>query len=122
MRFKYFTFNTLSEKSDVFRIHQLYEQLKYSILSDEFPVTEDQALTLGSLQYFIDDCYNKQIFDADPSATEADGDELSTTADITAMLDNLEMDLEGIVLKFSSKILIFDPSFMFVKKIYLDFC
>jgi len=67
-------------------------------------------------------CYNKQIFDADPSATEADGDELSTTADITAMLDNLEMDLEGIVLKFSSKILIFDPSFMFVKKIYLDFC
>ena len=96
VRFKYFTFNTLNEKSDVFRIHQLYEQLKYSILSDEFPVTEDQALTLGSLQFFIDDCHQKQIFDTDPSTSDqADGDELSTTADITAMLDTLEMDLEG---------------------------
>jgi hypothetical protein len=95
LRFKYFTFHTLNEKSDVFRIHQLYEQLKFSVLSDEFPVSEDQALTLASLQYFIDDCHQKQIFDADPSGREDDADQMSTTADITAMLDSLEMDLEG---------------------------
>ena len=63
VRFKYFNFQALSEKNDFIRIHQLYEQLKFSILSDEFSISEDQALTLASLQYFIEDCHRKDITD-----------------------------------------------------------
>jgi len=62
LRFKYFNFQALSEKNDFIRIHQLYEQLKFSVLSDEFNITEDQALTLASLQFFVDECTRKQIF------------------------------------------------------------
>ena len=62
VRFKYFNFQALSEKNDFIRIHQLYEQLKFSVLSDEFNITEDQALTLASLQFFVDECTRKQIF------------------------------------------------------------
>ena len=69
-------------------------------MSDEFPTSEDQALTLGSLQYFIDDCHKKQIFDKE-TKSESDGDELSTSADITAMLNSLEMDLEGMDIIFT---------------------
>ena len=62
VRFKYFNFQALSEKNDFIRIHQLYEQLKFSVLSDEFNITEDQALTLASLQFFVDECNRKQIY------------------------------------------------------------
>ena len=97
VRFKYFTFNTLNEHHDVFRIHQLYEQLKYSVLSGEFEISEDQALTLGSLQYFIDDyCVRNNIFDKDPALrSNDDTDGQSSTQDINDMLQALEMELEG---------------------------
>jgi len=98
LRFKYFNFQALSEKNDFIRIHQLYEQLKFSVLSDEFNITEDQALTLASLQFFVDECTRKQIFDTNNS--QSDGildrtDGHSTSFDIDNMLDSLENELEG---------------------------
>lgn len=97
LRFKYFNFQALSEKNDFIRIHQLYEQLKFSVLSDEFNITEDQALTLASLQYFIDECNRKEIYDTNSSQSETfdhpDGPD--TSFDIDNMLDSLENELEG---------------------------
>lgn len=114
MRFKYFNFQALSEKNDFIRIHQLYEQLKFSVLSDEFNITEDQALTLASLQFFVDECTRKQIFGrgriysnfydriffSDTNSSQSDGildrtDGHSTSFDIDNMLDSLENELEG---------------------------
>lgn len=103
LQFKYFTFSALSEKSDVFRIHQMYEQLKYSVLTDEFPVTEDQALTLGAIQYFIDECHRMGCVDprAKTRQTSLENDQVSTSKDISAMLRALEEDLEGTTLQES---------------------
>merc|ERR1711970_552251 len=97
LRFKYFNFDQLSEKNDFIRIHQLYEQLKYTILSDEFTVTEDQALTLASLQYYIDDCHKKKIVDDSFHIQENnhEKDAHNSSFDIDNMLDNLEIELEG---------------------------
>jgi kindlin 2 len=95
LRFKYFNFDQLSEKNDFIRIHQLYEQLKYTILSDEFAVTEDQALTLASLQYYIDDCHKRKIVDDSFHIQEPERDAHNSSFDIDNMLDNLEIELEG---------------------------
>jgi hypothetical protein len=96
LRFKYFNFQALSEKNDFIRIHQLYEQLKFSILSDEFNISEDQALTLASLQYFIEDCYKRQITD---DSNQSEGNKVTSdhnsSFDIDNMLDSLESELEG---------------------------
>ena len=94
VRFKYFNFDNLSEKNDFIRVHQLYEQLKYTILSDEFPVTEDQALTLASLQYYIDDCAKKKIVDDAFHISEPEK-EHNSSLDIDNMLESLEIELEG---------------------------
>ena len=66
------------------------------MLSGEFEISEDQALTLGSLQYFIDDyCVKNGIFDCDPALRSEENDAHSTTQDIDDMLEALEMELEG---------------------------
>merc|ERR1711953_1268016 len=96
LRFKYFNFQALSEKNDFIRIHQLYEQLKFSILSDEFSISEDQALTLASLQYFIEDCHRKDITDVSSNPSEnKDKSDHNSSFDIDNMLDSLENELEG---------------------------
>merc|ERR1711953_994730 len=96
LRFKYFNFQALSEKNDFIRIHQLYEQLKFSILSDEFSISEDQALTLASLQYFIEDCHRKDITDVSSNPSEnKDKSDHNSSFDIDNMLDSLESELEG---------------------------
>ena len=95
VRFKYFHFDQLSEKNDFIRIHQLYEQLKYTILSDEFPITEDQALTLASLQYYIDDCHKKKIVDDSFNISSETEKDHNSSFDIDNMLDTLEIELEG---------------------------
>lgn len=91
LRFKYFHFDQLSERNDFIRVHQLFEQLKYTILADEFPVTEDQALTLAALQYYVDDCAKNKILDDRPEAPS----EHNCSFDIDNMLDTLESELEG---------------------------
>lgn len=94
LRFKYYSFSALSEKSDVFRIHQMYEQLKYTVLSDDTPVSEDQAQTLGAIQYFIDSFKGPDNRQAARHGS-LENERLSTTDDIAAMLLALEQDLEG---------------------------
>ncbi|CAG5105754.1 Oidioi.mRNA.OKI2018_I69.chr1.g2421.t2.cds [Oikopleura dioica] len=95
LRFKYYSFSGLSEKSDVFRIHQMYEQLKYTVLTDDTPVSEDQALTLGAIQYFIDEFKGPDSKQAARHGS-LENEPLSTSDDmIKAMLLALEQDLEG---------------------------
>lgn len=94
LQFKYYSFSSLSEKSDVFRIHQMYEQLKYTVLTDDTIVSEDQAMTLGAIQYFIDGFKGPDSRQAARNGS-FDNEQVSTSDDIAAMLLALEQDLEG---------------------------
>ncbi|KAI3390135.1 hypothetical protein SNEBB_001808 [Seison nebaliae] len=53
LRFKYYDFYHIAQGTPV-RIHQLYEQLRLSILSNSVNCTEKEALHFAALQYSID--------------------------------------------------------------------
>jgi len=94
LQFKYYSFSALSEKSDVFRIHQMYEQLKYTVLTDDAAVSEDQAMTLGAIQYFIDSFKGPASRQAARNGS-LENEQHSSPDDIAEMLMALEQDLEG---------------------------
>ncbi|TNN14542.1 Fermitin family 1 [Schistosoma japonicum] len=48
--FKYFTFYDLILKYDAVRIHQLYEQARWSLLSGQFDCTEDEMVVFAAYQ------------------------------------------------------------------------
>ncbi|CAF4877551.1 unnamed protein product, partial [Rotaria sp. Silwood1] len=50
LRFKYFTFYDLNPKFDAIRLNQLYEQAKWSILSEDIDCTEEEMMTFAALQ------------------------------------------------------------------------
>ena len=50
LRFKYYAFLDLSLKQDLVRINQIYEQAKWSILSEEVDCTETELLRFAALQ------------------------------------------------------------------------
>lgn len=51
LRFKYFAFFDLNPKLDDFRISQLFEQSKWSVLYEEVDCTEEEAITFAALQF-----------------------------------------------------------------------
>lgn len=53
LRFKYYAFFDLDLKHDLVRINQIYEQAKWSILSDEIDCTEQELINFAALQVFI---------------------------------------------------------------------
>ncbi|CAF0861801.1 unnamed protein product [Rotaria sordida] len=53
LRFKYFTFYDLNPKFDAIRLNQLYEQAKWSILSEDIDCTEEEMMTFAALQLQI---------------------------------------------------------------------
>ncbi|CAF3533644.1 unnamed protein product, partial [Rotaria sp. Silwood2] len=53
LRFKYFTFYDLNPKFDAIRLNQLYEQAKWSILSEDIDCTEEEMMTFAALQVNI---------------------------------------------------------------------
>jgi len=53
LRFKYFSFYNLNAENDSVRVNQLYEQAKFSILSDEINCTEDELIHFAALQLQI---------------------------------------------------------------------
>lgn len=50
LRFKYFAFYELNAKLDSVRINQIYEQAKWSILSEEIECTEQELINFAALQ------------------------------------------------------------------------
>ncbi|CAF3605747.1 unnamed protein product [Rotaria sordida] len=53
LRFKYYSFYDLNPKLDAIRINQLYEQAKWSILSEDIDCTEEEMMTFAALQLQI---------------------------------------------------------------------
>lgn len=53
LRFKYFSFYDLNPRFDAVRLNQLYEQAKWSILSEDIDCTEEEMMTFAALQLQI---------------------------------------------------------------------
>lgn len=85
LRFKYREFYDLNPKLDMARINQIYEQAKWSLLTEEVECSEDEMMMFGALQYQI----QQQASNPIPE------DIGSTNDDIDAALTELQMQLEG---------------------------
>lgn len=85
LRFKYREFYDLNPKLDMARINQIYEQAKWSLLTEEVECTEDEMMMFGALQYQI----QQQASNPIPE------DIGNTNDDIDAALTELQMQLEG---------------------------
>ncbi|CAF2520965.1 unnamed protein product [Rotaria sp. Silwood2] len=83
LRFKYFTFYDLNPKFDAIRLNQLYEQAKWSILSEDIDCTEEEMMTFAALQLQI------QIQSYQSSSTSAF---ISSNNDIGHEYDNANDD------------------------------
>ncbi|CAF3235936.1 unnamed protein product [Rotaria socialis] len=53
LRFKYFAYYDLNPKFDAIRLNQLYEQAKWSVLSEDIDCTEEEMMTFAALQLQI---------------------------------------------------------------------
>ncbi|XP_076463407.1 fermitin family homolog 2-like [Babylonia areolata] len=51
LRFKYFNFYDLNPRYDAVRINQLYEQAKWSLISEEIDCTEEEMMVFAALQF-----------------------------------------------------------------------
>ena len=52
LRFKYYAFFDLNLKHDMVRVNQIYEQAKWSILSEEIDCTEQELIHFAALQVY----------------------------------------------------------------------
>lgn len=87
LRFKYREFYDLNPKLDMARINQIYEQAKWSLLTEEIECSEDEMTMFGALQYQI----QQQASNPIPE------DIGNTNDDIDAALTELQLQLEGSV-------------------------
>lgn len=85
LRFKYREFYDLNPKLDMARINQIYEQAKWSLLTEEVECSEDEMMMFGALQYQI------QQQASNPIPDDLD----NTNDDIDAALTELQLQLEG---------------------------
>lgn len=85
LRFKYREFYDLNPKLDMARINQIYEQAKWSLLTEEIECSEDEMTMFGALQYQI----QQQASNPIPE------DIGNTNDDIDAALTELQLQLEG---------------------------
>lgn len=85
LRFKYRDFYDLNPKLDMARINQIYEQAKWSLLTEEVECSEDEMMMFGALQYQIQQQASNPIPD----------DIGATNDDIDAALTELQLLLEG---------------------------
>lgn len=85
LRYKYYSFFDLNPKFDAVRINQIYEQAKWSILTEEIDCTEEEMMMFAALQYQV----NLQAQLPQPDIYS------STDDDIDAALTDLQVTLEG---------------------------
>ena len=86
LRFKYYNFYDLNPKLDAVRINQLYEQAKWSLITEEIECSEEEMFLFAGLQLQINIL-----------ATYPDPDDqyLEAGDDVDAALDELQATLEG---------------------------
>lgn len=70
LRFKYGTFYDLNQKYDIVRINQLYEQAKWSVITEAIESTDDEACLLAALQARVEIATEDEHRDStEPSGT-----------------------------------------------------
>jgi kindlin 2 len=98
LKFKFFAFYDLNPKYDAIRINQLYEQAKWSILSQELNCSIDEMLLFAALQLQVQ--IQSQLPQHSPDgATTHNGRTLNESDEdhIDAALNELQRALEGCV-------------------------
>lgn len=86
LRFKYYNFYDLNPKLDAVRINQLYEQAKWSLITEEVECTEEEMFLFAGLELQI----NILALNPDPN------DQYNAmNDDVDAALDELQITLEG---------------------------
>jgi len=88
LRFKYYTFYDLNPKCDLIRINQLYEQAKWSLISEEIDCTEEEMMLFAALQFQVQQ--QSSIPQPDLNDTNHNDED-----DIDAALTELVVTLEG---------------------------
>ncbi|EDV19505.1 uncharacterized protein TRIADDRAFT_33394 [Trichoplax adhaerens] len=86
LRFKYHNIFQLNTKLDEVRINQLYEQIRWSTLTEDIDCTDEEMIQFAALQfhiYLIGKCDNKS------------GNRSNDNDDIDAALSDLQVSLEG---------------------------
>ncbi|UJR35753.1 hypothetical protein I4U23_028502 [Adineta vaga] len=92
LRFKYYSFYDLNPKFDAIRINQLYEQAKWSVLSEDIDCTEEEMMTFAALQLQI------QIQSVSKAMLTFENDEINDNydnTDIDQALEHLQNSLLG---------------------------
>lgn len=84
--FKYLSFYDLNPSVDAVRINQIYEQAKWSLLTEVVECTEDEMMMFGALQLQI----QQQASNPQQSELRSSNDD-----DIDAALTALQLQLEG---------------------------
>lgn len=96
LRFKFFTFYELTPKYDAVRINQLYEQAKWSLISEEIDCTEEEMMIFAALQLQI----QQQSLLPQPDLERS----LQTEDEVDAALNDLQVTLEGSTLSDTTDI------------------
>lgn len=92
LRFKFFSFYDLSPKVDAARINQIYEQARWSILSEDVDCTENEAMMFAALQVQV----SKQAKNPDSDVDFLNNkNRRNNDDDIDAALNDLQAQLEG---------------------------
>lgn len=86
LRFKYYNFYDLNPKLDAVRINQLYEQAKWSLITEDVECTEEEMFLFAGLQLQI----NILTLNPDPNDQYDEAND-----DVDAALDELQQTLEG---------------------------
>ncbi len=86
LRFKYYNFYDLNPKLDAVRINQLFEQAKWSLITEEVECTEEEMFLFAGLQLQI----NILAVNPDPNDQYNEIND-----DIDSALDELQSTLEG---------------------------
>lgn len=97
LRFKFFIFYDLSPKYDAVRINQIYEQAKWSLISEELDCTEEEMIMFAAIQLQV----QKQSLLPQSSY---DGSTSQGEDEIDAALNDLQVSLEGSALSATSDI------------------
>lgn len=96
LRFKFFNFYELTPKYDAVRINQLYEQAKWSLISEEIDCTEEEMMIFAALQLQIQQQSTQPQPDFDGSNPADD--------EVDAALTDLQVTLEGSTLSGTNDI------------------
>ena len=92
LRFKFFSFYDLNPKLDAARINEIYEQARWSILTEEVDCTENEAMMFAALQVQV----SKQAKNPDSDVDFLNNkNRHANDDDIDAALNELQAQLEG---------------------------